>query len=148
LIGIINKPLLLHLVGCLYYCFTSKFNLNLRKNLEKCCIWSTAFYDIEIWKPRKVDRKYLEGFKIWCWRRTEKIIWTDRVRNYVLQRVKGETDILCTLKKRKPNWTGHILRRNCLIKHVMEGKIEEKIEGTEIRGGRRHKQPLDDPRRY
>jgi hypothetical protein len=52
------------------------------------------------------------------------------VRNKVLQRVKGKTDILCAIKKRKPNWTGHILRMNCLIKHVTEGKIEEKTEET------------------
>jgi hypothetical protein len=30
--------------------FSSKFDLNLRKNLEKCCFWSTAFYDVETWK--------------------------------------------------------------------------------------------------
>ena len=52
------------------------------------------------------------------------------MRNEVLETVTGETDILCTIKKRKPNWTGHILRRICLIKHVMEGKIEENLEGT------------------
>jgi hypothetical protein len=51
------------------------------------------------------------------------------------------------IKKRKPNWTGHILRRNCIIKHVMEGKIKEKIERSGRRG-RRPKQLLDDPRRY
>jgi hypothetical protein len=30
---------------------------------------------------RKVDQKYLESFEMWCWRRMEKISWTDRVRN-------------------------------------------------------------------
>ena len=119
----------------------------MRKNLEKWCIWSTAVYDVETWTPGKVDWKYIEGFKIWCWRRMEKIIWTDRVRNKMLQRVKGETDILYTIKKRKPNWTGHILRMNCLIKHVTEGKIEKKTEETGRRG-RRREQLLDDQRSY
>jgi hypothetical protein len=41
------------------------------------------------------------------------------------------------------NWIGHILRRNCLLKHVIEGKIERRIEVTKIRG-RRSKQLLDD----
>jgi hypothetical protein len=127
--------------------FSSKFDSNLRKNLDRCCIWSTAFYDVETWIPGKVDRKYLQGFKIWCWIRMEKIIWTDRVRNEVLERVKGETDILCTIKKSKPNRTGHILRKNGFIKHVMEGMIEEKTEGTGRRG-RRPKQLLDDPIKY
>ena len=74
---------------------------------------------------------------MWCWRRTEKIIWTDRVRNEVLHRVK-EMNILCTLKRRKGNWIGHTLRRNCLIIHVIEGRIG----GVEVTGrlGRRRKQ--------
>jgi len=38
---------------------------------------------------RKVDRKYLESYEMWCWRRMEKISWTDRVGNKVLQTVKG-----------------------------------------------------------
>jgi hypothetical protein len=62
---------------------------------------------------------------MWCWRRIEKISWTDRVRNdEVLHRVKGERNILHTIKRRRANWIGHILRRNCLLKHVIEGKIE------------------------
>jgi hypothetical protein len=56
-------------------------------------------------------------FEMWCWRRMEKISWTDRVRNEeVLHRVKEERNILLTIKRRKANWIGHILRRNCLLK--------------------------------
>jgi hypothetical protein len=40
----------------------------------------------------------------------------------ILQRVKEERNILHTIKRRKANWIGHILRRNCLLKHVIEGK--------------------------
>jgi len=54
----------------------------------------------------------------------EKIIWTDRVKNEALQRVKEERNILHTIKRRKANWIGHILRRNCLLKHTFEGKVE------------------------
>jgi hypothetical protein len=38
-------------------------------------------YDLENWTLRKVDQKYLESFEMWCWRRLEKIGWTDRVNN-------------------------------------------------------------------
>ena len=40
----------------------------------------------------------------------------------ILQRVKEERNILHTIKRRKANWIGHILRRVCLLKHVIEGK--------------------------
>jgi hypothetical protein len=73
------------------------------------------------------------------------------VRNEeVLHRVKEEKNILHTIKRRKANWIGRILRRNCLLKHVMLGKIEGRIEVTGRRE-RRRKQLLDDvkeKRRY
>jgi hypothetical protein len=66
------------------------------------------------------------------------------VRNEeVLHRVKEERNILHTIKRREANWIGHILRRNCLLKHVIEGKLEGRIEMTGRRG-RRRKQLLDD----
>jgi hypothetical protein len=43
-------------------------------------------------------------------------------------------DNLETIERRKTNWTGNMLRRNCLLKCVIEGKIEIRIEGTGIRG--------------
>jgi len=61
----------------------------------------------------------------------------DHVRNEeVLQRIKEERNILHTVKTRKTNWIGHILRRICLLKHVTERKIEGRIEVTERRGRR------------
>jgi hypothetical protein len=75
----------------------------------------------------------------------EKISWTDLVRNEeVLHRVKAERNILHKMKKRKANWIGHILRSNCLLKHVIEGKIEGRIGVTGRRRRRRRKQLLDD----
>jgi hypothetical protein len=58
-----------------------------------------------------------------------KIRRTDRVRNEeILDRVKEDRNILCTAKRKKANWIGHILCRNCLLKHVTEGKIEGRID--------------------
>jgi hypothetical protein len=55
----------------------------------------------------------------------------DRVRNKeVLHRVKKERNILHKIKRRKANWIGHILHRNCLLKHMIEGKLEGRIEMT------------------
>ena len=74
----------------------------------------------------------------------EKISWTDHVRNEeVLLRVKEQRNILHEIRKRKANWIGHILRRNCLLKQVIEGKIKGEMEVTRKRG-RRRKKLLDD----
>jgi hypothetical protein len=81
---------------------------------------------------------------MWCWRKVEKISWTDHVNNEaVLHRVKEERNILHTIREKKANWIGHMLRRNC---HIIKGKII----GTR-RLGRRRKQLLHDlkeARRY
>jgi hypothetical protein len=63
------------------------------------------------------------------WRRPVRLI--SKVRN-----------VLQTIKNRKANWIGHILSRNCLLKHVTEGEINGRKEVTGRRG-RRSKQLLD-----
>ena len=74
----------------------------------------------------------------------EKISWTDHVRNEnVLLRVNEQRNILHEIKKRKANWIGHVLRRNCLLKQVIKGKIKGEMEVTRRRG-RRRKKLLDD----
>ena len=57
--------------------------------------------------------------------------------------VKKQRNILHEISKRKANWIGHILRRNCLLQRVIEGKIKGGIEVTERRG-RRCSKLLDD----
>jgi hypothetical protein len=105
--------------------FTSTLDLQLRKKLVKCYIWSIALYGAETRTLRAVDEKHLETFEMWCWRRMEKISWTDHVRNEeVLLRVKEQRNILHEIYKRKANWIGHILRRNCVLQRVIEGKIQ------------------------
>jgi len=61
--------------------FTSTLNLNLRKKLVNCKIWSMALYGVETWTLRAADQKYLESFAMWCWRWMEKISWTEHARN-------------------------------------------------------------------
>ena len=71
-------------------------------------------------------------------------VMTGHVRNEeVLLRVKEQRNVLHEIRKRKANWIGHILHRNCLLQRVIEGKIKRGIEVTERRGRRRRKL-LDD----
>jgi len=55
----------------------------------------------------------------------------------VLHRVNEDSNIVQTVNRRKANCLGHILRRNCLLKHVIEGKVEGMIEVTGRRDRRR-----------
>ena len=61
--------------------FSRKLDLNLsKKKLVKYFTWNVALYGAENWTLWEVDQKYLGSFEM-CWRRMEKISWTDRVRN-------------------------------------------------------------------
>jgi len=124
--------------------FTSTLDLRLRKKLVKCHIWSIALYCAETWTLRAADQKHLESFEMWCWRSMEKISWTDHVRDEeVLLRANEQKNILHEIRKRKANWIGHILCRNCLLQRVNEGKVKGGVEVTGRRGRRRIKL-LDD----
>jgi hypothetical protein len=66
----------------------------------------------------------------------QKIGWSDLVKNRVLHTVKEERNILLIMRLK--NLIGHMLCRNGLLKHVIEGKMEGKT-----RRGPRHQQLLD-----
>ena len=80
-----------------------------------------ALYGAETWTLRAAEQIYLESFEMWCWRRMEKISWTDHVRKEeVLLRVNEQRNILHEIRKRKVNWIGHILPGNCPLKQVID----------------------------
>ena len=88
---------------------------------------------------QRICHKFVESFEMWS-------SWTSRVRNEeVLHMLKEERSTLHAVKRREGNRVGHILCRNCLLKHIIEGKIEGRIEVTGRRE-RRHKQVVEDLR--
>ena len=74
---------------------------------------------------------------MWCWRRMEKIEWSEKVTNeQVLDRIREKRTLLNNILRRQANWIGHILRRNYLLHDAIEGQM------TEVRGvGRRRTAP-------
>jgi hypothetical protein len=79
-----------------------QWSLNVRKKLVKCYSWSMAFCGAETWTLWKVDQKYLERFEMWCWRRMEKISWSNCESNEeTLNVVKEERNTLHAIKRMK-----------------------------------------------
>jgi len=64
----------------------------------------------------------LESFKKWWLRRIKEITWKDRVKVEVLAESRNK-GISCTQENERRLTIGHILRTNCLLRHVVEGKI-------------------------
>jgi hypothetical protein len=86
-----------------------------------------AVYGVEAPTFRKVD---IENTEMWCWRRMEKIGFTDCVKDEGLHMDKEEMNIQQAMKRRRANLIGLIFLRNCLLKHVIEGKIEISMKVT------------------
>jgi len=66
--------------------FTGKMNLVLNKRIMKCLVWSVALYAAETWTLTRIDKRRLEAFEVWIWRRM-----IDKVTNAeVLRRVNED----------------------------------------------------------
>jgi hypothetical protein len=89
-----------------------------------------AVYGVEAVTFRKTDKRYIKSIEIWCWRRMEKISFTDCVKDEGLHIYKKERNIQQAMKRRKTNLTGIIFLRNCLLKHVIKGKIKGSMKVT------------------
>lgn len=103
----------------------------------RCYIFSVLLYGVETWTLTQSTSKKLEAFEMWCYRRMLKIPWIDKIRNEeVLERLKKEREVLATVKKRKLEYFGHVMRgeKYEIIKLILQGQIE----GRRNAGRRRH----------
>ncbi|KAJ4447989.1 hypothetical protein ANN_09999 [Periplaneta americana] len=92
--------------------FCGSLEKELRKKLVKFFVWSVALYGEETWTLRRNEEKRIEAFEMWMWKRTERVKWTDRIRNeVVLEKVGEERMMLKLIRKRKRNWLSLWLRR-------------------------------------
>ncbi|KAI5724481.1 hypothetical protein M8J77_003182 [Diaphorina citri] len=112
--------------------FCSKnINTDLRKQLIKTLVWSIALYGSETWVIGENDKKKIEAFEMWCWRKMNKIKWTERMSNErVLQLVGEKRQIWKTLEERRHKWIGHLYRHNEFLVSI----IEVKRQGNQGRG--------------
>ena len=63
---------------------------------------------------------------MWCWRRIEKIKWSEQVPNaQVFDRIGEKRTLLNNILCRKANWISHVLRSNSLLHDVIEGQMTE-----------------------
>ncbi|CAG9835815.1 unnamed protein product [Diabrotica balteata] len=86
-------------------------NINLKMILVRCYIFSILLYGVETWILNKSNTDKLEAFEMWIYRRILKIPWTDKITNsVVLRRMNKERELLITIKRRKLEYLGHVLR--------------------------------------
>jgi len=58
--------------------FTGKLNLELKKQIIKCLVWSVELYAVETWTLMQTNRSKLDAFEMWIWRSMDKISWVNK----------------------------------------------------------------------
>src|SRR5215470_8220200 len=105
----------------------SNMSMALRVRLAKTLVWPVMMYGSETWILKKEEKRRLEAFEMWIWRRMAKVSWMDRKTNEeVLKMVGEERKLLDVMLDRKKNWIGHISRGDGLMLEVMEACMEGK----------------------
>jgi len=106
---------------------TSSISLETRKNFLYTYIWSVALNGCETWTLRSDDKKRIESFEMWCYRKMMKISWVDKITNEeVLKQVNEKRTIWKAIQKRRCRMIGHILRHGGLMQLILEGMTEGK----------------------
>ena len=86
-------------------------------------VFPVVRYGCESWTIRKVERRRIDSFELWCWRRLLRIPWTARRTNKsVIEEIKATNPLETLIKKQQLSYFGHIIRReNSLEKSMMLG---------------------------
>ena len=102
-------------------------NIQRRKRASKCCIWSTLLHGSETWTLTKAIQNKPEAFEMWIYRRMMRISWTKHKSNEEIQEMtNSKRSLIVTIKKRKLQYFGHLIRQNGIQRLLLEGTIEGK----------------------
>lgn len=103
--------------------------LALKIRLTKCYVHSVLYYGVELWTLKQEAINRLNAFEMWTYRRMLRVSWVDRVTNTeVLRRIGKEREMENTIKERKLQYFGHVMRgeRYSILRLIIQGKIEGK----------------------
>ena len=85
-----------------------------------------VMYRGKSWTIKKVERRRIDAFELWCWRRPLRVPWTARRSNQpILKEISPGCSLEGLMLKLKLQYFGHLIRRtDSLEKTLMLGKIE------------------------
>ena len=95
-------------------------------HLVKAMIFPVVTYGCKTWIVKKAERRRIDAFELWCWRRLLRVPWTARKSNQsILKEVSPEYSLEGLMLKLKLQYSGHLMwRTDSLEKTLMLGKIE------------------------
>ena len=108
--------------------------------LVKAMVFPVVMYGCESWTVKKAERRGIDAFELWCWRRLLRVPWTARKSNHsILKEISPGISLEGMMLKLKLQYFGHLMRRvDSLEKTLMLGRI-----GGRRRRGRQRMRWLD-----
>ena len=101
-------------------------NLLTKVHLLKAMVFPVVMYGSESWSIKKAERRRIDAFELWCWRRLLRVPWTARISNQsILKEISPEYSLEGLILKLKLQYFGHLMRRtDSLEKTLMLAKFE------------------------
>ena len=93
--------------------------------LVKAMVFPVVMYGCESWTVKKAERRRIDAFDLWCWRRLLRVPWTARTSNQsILKEISPGCSLEGMMLKLKLQYFGHLMRRvDSLEKSLMLGGI-------------------------
>ena len=80
--------------------------------LVKAMVFPVVMYGCETWTVQKTERRRLDAFELWCWRRLLRVPWTARGSNQsFLKEISPGCSLEGLMLKLKLQYLGHLIRR-------------------------------------
>ena len=97
--------------------------------LVKAMVFPIVMYGCKSWTIKKAERRRIDAFELWCWRRLLRVSWTARRSNQsILKEISHESSSEGLTLKLKLQYFGHLMRRaDSVEKTLMLGKTEGRM---------------------
>ena len=100
--------------------------------LVKAMVFPVVMYGCEIWSIKKGERRRVDAFEMWCWRRLLRVPWiTRRSNESILKEISPEYSSEGLMLKLKLQYFGHLIQRTDSLEKTL---MLRKIEGGRRRG--------------
>ena len=106
---------------------------DIKVHIVKAMVFPVVMYRCESWTIKKAERRRIDAFELWCWRRLLRVPWTARRSNQsILKEISPEYSLEGLMLKLKFQYFGHLMRRvDSLEKTLMLGKIKGRRMGRQ-----------------
>ena len=99
--------------------------LSTKVHLVKAMVFPVVMYGCESWTIKKVERRRIDAFELWCWRRLLRVPWTARGSNQSILKISPGCSLVRLMLKLKLQYCGHLMwKADSFEKTLMLGKIE------------------------